>query len=281
MDLDEPGALVIRPGEPAAAAPEPPARPAPAQPEGDEPWPVRAVLTRSAASAGPAPAEPATLRSATPTSAAPVAGRARAWWRSPWVLLWLPVAGWFLAISLPRYLHLNRGLTPVRLNPDYPLHYPFLVAHVSFGTIALVTACFQVWPWLRESRPAIHRWTGRVYVFAGVLPTGLLALAIMPFSQGPVGNATAALLWLATTVTGYRMIRRGRQADHRRWMTYSFALTMQIVWGRVMFKVLPHVPGVNLADPHTLTVVFETASWIGIVGNLLIAQWWLERTARR
>jgi Predicted membrane protein (DUF2306) len=247
MDLDEPVALVIRPGVPD----RPPARPV------------------------PAPSRPAPL----PPAAAPT--RARAWWRSPWVLPWAAVAGWFLAISLPHYVGLDRSRTPVRLNPDYPLHYPLLVAHVTFGTVALVTACFQVWPWLREGHRAIHRWTGRAYVFAGVLPTGLLALAIMPFSQGPVGNSVAAVLWLATTVAGYRMIRRGREADHRRWMTYSFALTMQIVWGRVMFKVLPHVPGVNLGDPHTLTIVFEAASWIGIVVNLLIAQWWLERTARR
>ena len=30
--------------------------------------------------------------------------------------------------------------------------------------------CLQVWPWLRTRYPDVHRRTGRVYVFAGVLP---------------------------------------------------------------------------------------------------------------
>src|SRR5439155_15693472 len=129
--------------------------------------------------------------------------------------------------------------------------------------------------------PAGHRWVGRVYVFGGALPTAVLALSIVPFSQGPAGNTVAALLWLTTTITGYRMARRDRETDHRRWMTYSFALTLQIVWGRVMFVVLPLIPGVNMADPHTLGLIFETASWIGILINLLAAQVWLEWTSRR
>jgi hypothetical protein len=225
------------------------------------------------------PTDPPTIAAGSAPARSPAPSRA--WWQRPWPLLWGGVAAWFLAISLPHYVGLNRSLTPVRLNPQYPLHYPFLIAHITCGTIALVTACVQVWPWLRENHLAVHRWNGRVFVFAGALPTGLLALAIVPFSQGPVGNATAAILWLATTVAGYRAARQHREAAHRRWMTYSFALTLQIVWGRVMFKVLVHVPGVNLADPHTLGILFETASWIGIVINLLVAQWWLERTPYR
>jgi uncharacterized membrane protein len=200
--------------------------------------------------------------------------------RRPWVLLWAGVTAWFLAISLPRYIGLDRSRSGVELNPRFPLHYPLLIAHVTFGTVALLTVCLQVWPWLRERHPAVHRWSGRVYVFVGVLPTALLALVIMPFSDAPVGHVVSATLWLATTITGYRMARQGRLAEHRRWMTYSFALAIAIMWGRVMLQVLPHVPGVNLDDPRTLALVLEAASWIGVLINLLAAQWWLERTAR-
>ncbi|HEY0640007.1 MAG TPA: DUF2306 domain-containing protein [Pseudonocardiaceae bacterium] len=195
----------------------------------------------------------------------------------------LPLAllvGAFLLISLPRYAGLDPGATPVRLDPGFPLHYPFLVGHVLFGSIALVTVCLQVWPRLRERHPAVHRWSGRVYVFAGMLPSTVLALAITPFGHGEVGNAAAALLWLVTTSVGYRHIRLGRVVEHRRWMIYSFALSLQIVWGRFLLLTLT-ATGQDLTDPAVQAFFFETASWIGFVINLLIAQWWLERTARR
>jgi hypothetical protein len=205
----------------------------------------------------------------------------RPWWRYPWMVPLALVAAGFLALKLPLYLSLDRSRSLVTLDPRYPMHYLFLVAHVTFGTIALLTVCLQVWPWLRRRHPAVHRWTGRVYVFAGVLPCALMALAIMPFSHGPVGNAVAAVLWLATTAVGFRKGRQRRRAEHRRWMIYSFALTLQIMWGRVMFIVLPLVPGFDITDPHTLDLTFESATWIGFVGNLLAAQWWLERRAPR
>jgi len=31
------------------------------------------------------------------------------------------------------------------------------VAHILFGSVALVTACLQIWPWLRRTHPTVHR----------------------------------------------------------------------------------------------------------------------------
>jgi uncharacterized membrane protein YozB (DUF420 family) len=120
-----------------------------------------------------------------------------------------------------------------------------------------------------------------VYVFAGVIPTALLALVLTPVSHGPAGNGVAAVLWLGATIAGYVAIRQGRRADHRRWMVYSFAITMQIVWGRVLFVTLSLIPAYDAEDPNNQALAFETASWIGFVINLLIASWWLRRTERR
>jgi hypothetical protein len=211
----------------------------------------------------------------------PATGSRRPWWRRPWMVPLALVAGGFLFLTLPKYLTLDPAQTPVQIDPGYPLHYPLLLGHVGFGTISLACVCLLIWPWLRRQHPAAHRRIGRLYVFGGVLPTAALALAIVPFSHGPAGNAAAAVLWVATTVVGYRMARQDREEDHRRWMVYSFAMTLQIVWGRVMFLVLPLVPGVTMTDPHTLGLIFETATWIGFVINLTAAQVYLELTARR
>ena len=97
----------------------------------------------------------------------------------------------FVAFSLPPYLTFDPSRSRVPVGDAVRGYYPLLVAHVIFGSIALLTACLQIWPWLRTRFPDVHRRTGRVYVFAGVLPAGAIGLvigALTPF--GPVLRAS-------------------------------------------------------------------------------------------
>ena len=113
----------------------------------------------------------------------------------------------FLAYSVPPYLTLDPARSRVPAPPGFPAHYWFLVAHITFGTIAIVGVILQVWPWLRRTHPVAHRRIGRVYVFAGAIPAALMAVtigAVSPF--GPVVAAidvVAGLLWLGFTVAGW------------------------------------------------------------------------------
>ncbi|GAB3566214.1 hypothetical protein GCM10027445_12630 [Amycolatopsis endophytica] len=50
------------------------------------------------------------------------------------------------------------------------------MTRILLGSVVLVTAALQLWPWLRRTRPAAHRWSGRIYV-ATAVPAGLAALA--------------------------------------------------------------------------------------------------------
>ncbi|WP_203983626.1 DUF2306 domain-containing protein [Sphaerisporangium rufum] len=193
----------------------------------------------------------------------------------------------FVAFSLPPYLTGDPARSRVPAPEGFAAHYPLLVAHVVFATIAMMCAVPQVWPWLRRRRPALHRLTGRAYVFAGVLPAGLAGLVIgarTPF--GPVlavSNVMLALLWLGCTVTGYRMARQGRYAEHRRWMLRSFALTFSIisnrVWGVIAGIVLvPQLDTLFGGDQRMLTfTIAALAGWLGWTVPLLAVQWWLER----
>lgn len=186
----------------------------------------------------------------------------------------------FLAYVWPPYLTLDPDRARiVNLQREaFPPHYALLVAHIAFGTVAMVGVCLQIWPWLRKRRPRAHRVIGRVTVYAGVVPAGLTALVIAPFSPGAPGDVVAALLWLTTTVHGVRMIRRRRFAEHRRFMVYCFALTLQIIWGRVWLLALPHLP---FWTPEVFRTTLETQAWLGFVINLVIAQLYLDRTASR
>jgi len=209
----------------------------------------------------------------------------KSWWRRPWIGPLAAVAIAFVAVSLSPYLSGDPAHS--RVPPSFPLHYPILVAHVVFGSIALLTACLQIWPWFRRTYRAAHRRLGRVYVFAGVLPAGLLALpmgALSPF--GPVARASNVLLaslWLACTVTGYRMARQRRYADHRRWMIRSFALTASIITNRIWgplayFALAPQLDGAFGGNEQLLRwTIAGISTWLGWVIPLLCAEWWLER----
>lgn len=231
----------------------------------------------------------ATTTDTPPTGHRPVTRR-RSWWQRPWVVPLALVALVFLAVSIPPYASLNPELSRIRPPESHPLYYPALVGHVMFASVAMVTCCLQVWPWFRQRFPVAHRRIGRIYVFGGALPAGICGLAIAvaaPF--GPVAAASSvvlATLWLTCTVTGFRMARQRRFADHRRWMIRSFALTFSIVtnrlWG-VVFAIAFGVTPEQFADPATAQTLAGLTTWLGWTLTLLVAEWWVveRRPGRR
>ncbi|MEU6149583.1 DUF2306 domain-containing protein [Actinosynnema sp. NPDC047251] len=215
----------------------------------------------------------------------------QSWWRQHWVLPLGVLVAAFVAFSLPRYLTFDAAQTRVPQPGNHTWHYPFLVAHVVFGAIAILTCVLQIWPWLRQNHPGWHRRAGRVYVFAGVLPGGVLAVAIGAVSPfGPinqVGNVLMGTLWLGVTIAGYRMARQRRYADHRRWMLRSTALTLSIISNRFWAAGL----GFTLPDQlHTtfggsevalMQAITGITAWMGWVLPFLFIEWWLDRGKSR
>lgn len=224
-----------------------------------------------------------------PSAATPDPTVRHRWWHRPWVgpLAFLVVA--FLAFSLPPYLTLDPARSRVPAPPDFPAHYPLLVLHVCFGSVALVCVVFQVWPWFRNRHRTAHRRIGRTYVLAGVLPAGLAGLVLAvttPF--GPVlrvSGVLMAVLWLSITLTGFRLARRGRFVEHRRWMIRSFALTASIILNRFVgtaayFALLPGLDTSFAGNEVWLAqVTAGITGWLSWTLALLAAEWWLERTA--
>jgi hypothetical protein len=197
----------------------------------------------------------------------------------------------FLAYALPPYLGLDPAQARLAQPAGTPWFYPALVAHIGFGSIALLSATLQVWPWLRRAHPQVHRWSGRLYVFAGVLPASVAALGVAPFSAtggavAHVGNTLLALLWFGTTVAGLRAARARRYAEHREWMLRSTALAFSIVVNRVWTVVCllvfaPSVFGDGPVVEAELHQAVGAAAWLSWVLNLLLVEWWLQRTRRR
>jgi uncharacterized membrane protein len=197
----------------------------------------------------------------------------------------------FLALSLPRYLTFDPAQSRVPAPDGFAAHYWFLVGHILFGSIAMVTAVLQIWPWIRRAHPKLHRYAGRLYVFGGVAPSGLLALtvgAMSPFGPATrVSDVLLAVLWLGATFAGYLAARDRRFGDHRRWMIRSFALTMSIIMNRVVGAVAAMVlepeiattfGGSELAFGQSIAAIGAWTSW---TVALSAAQLWLDRKPRR
>jgi hypothetical protein len=208
----------------------------------------------------------------------------------PWSIApLLVVVAAFVAFSLPPYLTGDPGRSRVPIDAGVTGYYGMLVAHVLFGSIAILTCCFQVWPWFRARFPEIHRRIGYAYVFAGVLPAGLLGLIIgaqSPF--GPVlaaSNVLLAVVWLVVTAAGFRAGRAYRLAEHRRWMTRSVVLTLSIVTNRVWAVVWVIVLSPQLATTFggnerlMIQTIAGLSGWLGWVLPLVVAELWMD--ARR
>jgi uncharacterized membrane protein len=209
----------------------------------------------------------------------------RSWWRRAWIAPLAVITAAFLIYALPPYL----GLDPARsrLPADrHPLFYPVLVTHIFAGSLMLGCAVLQLWPWLRRTHRAVHRWSGRIYVLM-VIPVGLGSLFIAQFpSVGPnqqVANSFLSVLLLVTTFCGYRAVRQHRFADHREWMIRSFALAFSIVtnrfWGFVLVMIFAPT-ATDFTDP-ALQAAASASAWVSWVVNLLIAEWWLRRKPLR
>jgi uncharacterized membrane protein len=200
-------------------------------------------------------------------------------WRHPLMFPLAVVIVGFLLYVLPPYIHLNPATSLVTLNPHFPLHYTVVILHILCGSIALLTLLLQIWPYVLERSPKTHRIAGRFYVFAAI-PAAIFGLILAPFgtpTNGNVGSMGLGLMWLFVTIKGFMKARQGRYEEHRRWMIYSFVVGVAPIWGRIFYILIGLFPSVgNHIDPGS---VAELAGWAW-VGNVLIAQWWIEKTAR-
>lgn len=209
----------------------------------------------------------------------PATGGRSPWAQSPWLLGLAVLVVFNLLWALPRYMGLDPASSRIPLDPSAGHHFGVLVAHIFTGNVALVTVLLQLMPRIRRDHLQVHRASGLVYMFVGVFPSALLALAILPNSAAPTGQMglfMMASLWMLTTAIGFRMQLQHRYTEHRRWMIYSFALAMGTTWGRLLAYLLQTIPGFKL----NIMPILEFSNWLCWVVNLMIAWWWVDQRPR-
>jgi uncharacterized membrane protein len=240
--------------------------------------------------AGTAPADPAGS-AARRAPSAPDAAKASVGTRVAWTWVLLSSFG-IAAFAVVPYLTASlreladsptAGLAAGYVAQPWPIQLAFC-AHVVAGGLALVLGPLQFWRGLRERRPRVHRWVGRVSLLA-VGVGGVAGLVIAPVNDaglvGLFGFGALGVLWLTTGWLGYRAIRRRDVASHRAWMMRNFALTYAAVTLRLWLPVLillqlPFATG-GFEFDAAFANAYAAVPFLCWLPNLVVAEWLVGR----
>jgi uncharacterized membrane protein len=197
------------------------------------------------------------------TASAPVASPAR---RAGWAAI--AVLAVAIALLTSRYLTLDPDVFLKQQKAVFLAHQGALFLHVAGAVVALLLGPVQFVGRLRRRFPAVHRFTGRLYLAAAVT-AGVGGLLLAPTTYtGPVaalGFAVLAMLMLVTAVAAFVSIRRRQVDRHRAWITRSYALIFTGVTFRLWLMGLG-AAGVAFED------AYPWGAWLSWVINLVVAE---------
>jgi uncharacterized membrane protein len=192
-------------------------------------------------------------------------------------LQWLVAA---LSVGVAGYALVAYSVVPLgnlvhpQMKLAFEAHRVAIFVHIFCSMLAMALGPWQFFPGLRASRPALHRWSGRVYLLGGVLPGGIAGMYVSGFAFGgtfnQIGFAVLATLWLTTGYAAYRSIRVGDIASHQQWMLRNFALTFAAVTLRLYL-------GTFSATGIAFETFYAWLGWLCWVPNLLFIEWRIRR----
>ena len=166
-------------------------------------------------------------------------------------LLWLIVIGvgaWFVATNVPHYF----VFTEESYGEYYWPRAGYLLAHIIGGLIAIVIGPFQFWSRIRSKHPAIHRFSGRIYLLSILVGSigGLgLAFTIPEGLAYATGLGMLAVAWLTTSAMAFIAVRKRNFVQHKQWMIRSYVVTFAFVSFRLVDEVL-HFYGLGEIPTH-------------------------------
>ncbi|HEX7846995.1 MAG TPA: DUF2306 domain-containing protein [Chitinophagaceae bacterium] len=198
------------------------------------------------------------------------------------MLFWIPVTGFSLLLiynTLP-YFSFSKEFDFIEERSvlfQNNLYNNFFYIHIAAGAICIATALVQFSRYILKKTKAIHRWSGRLYVFVVLFlgaPTGLY---MSFFAKGSFWERALfmfmAIFWFITTLYGLTTIRKKNVLSHKIWMMRSYAMAMTAVTFRVY-----HIAFYLLGWDHLEN--YESSLWISVIGNMLFAEWLIYRKSK-
>jgi uncharacterized membrane protein len=200
--------------------------------------------------------------------------------RGALMLMWaamLIIGGYFLIKhAVPKLLISEAVYTDYYWNRRY-----WLFAHVVTGLSALLLGPLQFVTRLRQRRPLLHRWSGRVYLVctlvAATTAVWLAFTAPVPQPLYAIGLYGVSGFWLVSGWQAWRAIRQRQLARHRAWMIRNYATTFFFVLFFALYDSFLGLgwPAEDWANALTWSV------WLGIGPPLLAVELALRRPGLR
>lgn len=163
----------------------------------------------------------------------------------------------------PKYTFLSTKKPEVLLNLVWKACF---YIHIGLGGLALFIGWMQFLPKFRSRKPKTHRIVGYIYV-TSVLISSIASFYMAFFANyGPIasaGFAILAVIWFTTTLKAVLEIKKGRIAQHQKWMIYSYAATFSAATLRLYL-----VPLSLLINPG---VAYQIIAWLCWVPNIFAA----------
>ena len=180
------------------------------------------------------------------------------------------------------YIPYNTDVGFLRIKQDYIniIHWrtAFFI-HVYASMWVLFAGFSQFSRSLLRNRPKLHRTLGYVYVADVLLITGPAGLIMGFYANGGLLSRIAfvslAILWIYCTAMALVKAKQKNFKSHRNYMIRSYALTLSAITLRAWKYGITNTMSLPPMD------VYRIVAWLGWVGNLIFAEWWIWKTRRR
>lgn len=108
----------------------------------------------------------------------------------------------------------------------------FFYAHITAGSLALLTGPLQFWKAFRTKYMRFHRITGKIYIIASLIAALCLIRLIKPGPDAP-SQTVVTILWFICTIAAWWTIKRKNIKAHKQFMARSYVFAFFFVEVRI------------------------------------------------
>jgi len=145
--------------------------------------------------------------------------------------------------------------------------------HITLGGFALAIGWVQFHQKLRDRNRKLHKKIGMAYVTAAFF-SSLSGIYIAIYTAGGIiaslGFICLGVIWLTTTMMGWKTAKSRKFDSHEKWMIYSYAACFAAVTLRIWLPLLSNLLG-------DFIIAYRVVAWLCWVPNILVAYWIVRR----
>ena len=198
------------------------------------------------------------------------------------MLFWVPIAGFSLLLiynTLP-YFSFSKDFSFIEERSflfKSSFYNSCFYIHITAGSLCIAAALIQFSRYIMKKSKAIHRFSGKIYVFVVLFlgaPTGLF---MSFFAKGSFWERALFMFmagwWFTTTLYGLSTIHKRNIIAHKIWMIRSYSMAMTAVTFRV-YHIIFYLMGWGHLENYELSL------WISVIGNMFFAEWIIYRQSK-